>query len=203
MGRNKPAGRVNTEIRNHPVGAAFQRKTMQRVLPVLALTLLCACGATTPPTPAAQATASPVALSCTTSGDASASWPAPSAASSSPAILSATLSGDTMKLTFASGTPAFQVQPASSAHFTIDPSGQPVSLAGSAGVRIAMQGFRGDTVNYAGPKTLSSSGPLLMQVASIGDFEGYVSWGVGLSGPGCANVTASGSTLTFTFIAAP
>jgi hypothetical protein len=176
---------------------------MQRVLPVLALALLCACGATTPPTPAAQASPSPVALSCTPSGSASPSWPAPASASSSPAILSATVSGDTLKLTFAAGTPQFQVQPASSAHFTIDPSGQAVDLAGTTGVRIAMQGFRGDVVNYAGPKTITSTGPLLMQVASIGDFEGYVSWGVGLGGPGCANVTASGSTLTFTFIPAP
>lgn len=176
---------------------------MQRVLPVLALALLCACGATTPPAPAAQASPSPVALSCTASGDASPSWPTPATAPSSPAILSATVSGDTLKVTFASGTPKFQVQPASTAHFTIDPSGQPVNLAGSAGVRIAMQGFRGDTINYSGAKTLSSSGPLLMQAASIGDFEGYVSWGVGLSGPACANVTASGSTLTFKFIATP
>jgi hypothetical protein len=102
-----------------------------------------------------------------------------------------------------SGTPPFQIARQTDAHFFNDPRGDAVNLAGSAGVRIAMQGFRGDMVNYAGSKTLTSNGPLLLQVASIGDFEGYVSWGVGLSGPGCANVTSSGSTLTFTFIAAP
>lgn len=176
---------------------------MQRVLPVLVLALLCACGATTPPTPAAQASPSAVALSCTASGDASASWPAPSTASSSPAIVSATATGDKLQLTFASGTPKFQIARQTDAHFVTDPKGSPVNLAGSAGVRIAMQGFTGGVVNYSGPTTLNSSGPLMLQVASIGDFEGYVSWGVGLSAPGCATVTASGSTLTFTFIAAP
>ena len=176
---------------------------MQRLLPVLALALLCACGATTPPTPAAQASPSPVALSCTDSGTASASWAAPSAAPSTPAIVSATASGDKLQITFASGTPQFQIARQTAAHFVMDPKGSPVNLAGSAGVRIVMQGFRGDLANYSGPATLNSSGPLLLQAASIGDFEGHVSWGVGLSGPGCANVTASGSTLTFTFIAAP
>ena len=74
---------------------------MQRLLPVLALALLCACGATTPPTPAAQASPSPVALSCTDSGDASASWAAPSTAPSTPAIVSATASGDKLQITCA------------------------------------------------------------------------------------------------------
>ncbi len=66
-----------------------------------------------------------------------------------------------------------------------------------------MTGFRGDMSNYTGSKSLDSSGPLLLQVAELGDFEGYVSWGAGLSKPGCANVVASGSTLTFHFIPAP
>ena len=66
-----------------------------------------------------------------------------------------------------------------------------------------MTGFRGDVSNYTGPKTLDSAGPILLQAASIGDFEGYVSWGAGLSKPGCANVTAGGSTLTFHFVPVP
>jgi len=38
-------------------------------------------------------------------------------------------------------------------------------------------------------------------VGAIGDFEGVVSFGAGVSRPACANVTASSSTLTFRFIA--
>jgi hypothetical protein len=70
-------------------------------------------------------------------------------------------------------------------------------------VRILLTGFRGFRPNYAGPKTLTSKGPLLLQAAELGDFEGYASWGVGVRGPACANVTSSGSTLTFHFIKAP
>jgi hypothetical protein len=117
--------------------------------------------------------------------------------------VSATASGDTLTLTFANGTPPFQVVPQSSAMFTEDPSGKQVSLAGTFGARIVLTGFRGDQPNYSGPKTIMSSGPLLLQVAEVGDFEGTVSWGAGLSGAGCASVTSSGSTLTFKFINAP
>ena len=114
--------------------------------------------------------------------------------------MSAVVSGDTFTLTFKTGTPAFTVEQLPSPHFHVDPSGLPVDLSGNAGVRIAMTGFRGDLSNYIGPKTLDSNGPLLLQVGSIGDFEGYVSWGAGLSKPGCAYVTTSGSTLTFHFV---
>lgn len=47
---------------------------------------------------------------------------------------------------------------------------------------------------------MTSSGPLLLQVMQIGDFEGVVTWAAGLSRSSCASVTASGSTLTFRFI---
>jgi hypothetical protein len=174
---------------------------MRRLTLILALGLLCACGGTsstaspTPPSP------SPPSDTCTPSGYASLSWALPQPASNpAPTLQSATVSGDTLKLTFFSGTPAFQLTTQSNAHFSLDPSGGPVNLAGSAGVHILLTGFRGFQPNYTGPKTLTSSGPLLLQVAELGDFEGYVSFGGGLSSPGCANVTTSGSTLTFHFI---
>jgi len=176
---------------------------MRRITFTLALIFISACGAANggsgQPTPP---TASPVALSCTASGDASANWPAASSASATtPAIVSAAADGDTLKLTFASGTPQFQVTPVGSAHFTVDPSGRPVDLAGASGVKIVLRGFRGDVSNYNGPARLTSSGPILLEVGAIGDFEGVVSFGAGVSRPACAHVTASSSTLTFRFIA--
>ncbi len=176
---------------------------MRRTIPTLALMLICACGAANGAngTPA-QATASPVALNCTASGAASALWPAaPSASATTPAIVSAVADGDTLKLTFASGTPQFEVAPVGSAHFTVDPSGRPVDLAGTSGVRIVLRGFRGDVSNYNGAARFTSSGPILLETGAIGDFEGVVSFGAGVSRPACANVTASLSTLTFHFIA--
>jgi hypothetical protein len=88
----------------------------------------------------------------------------------------------------------------SGTEFAEDPSGKRVSLSGTDGVRIVLTGFRGDQVNYKGDKKLTSTGPRLLQVAQLGDFEGNVDWGVGLNGPSCAIVTSSGSTLTFQFI---
>jgi hypothetical protein len=174
---------------------------MGRLTLTLALAVLCGCGASsaTPGHPSP----SPVALSCTASGAASPSWPAPDKASTSPAIASAAVSGDTLTLTFVSGTPRFQIEQVSNTHFTKDPSGIPVDLAGTSGARIVLRGFRGDVANYTGQASLSSSGPLLMQASKIGDFEGVVTFAAGLSKPACANVTSSGSTLTLRFIAAP
>jgi hypothetical protein len=133
------------------------------------------------------------ARGCTTSGAAS--------GSATPAIVSAAVSGDTLTLTFSNGTPAFQVTTQPSARFLEDPSGQPVTLGGSAGARIVLTGFRGDTSNLTGvPKSLTSSGPLLRQVAAVGDFEGVVSFGAGLSSAGCAGVTSNQSSLVFHFV---
>lgn len=136
-----------------------------------------------------------LARRCTTSGTAS-----PGEGTLS--IVSASVSGDTLTLTFNSGTPAFDVTTQPSAQFVQDPSGRTVTLAGSAGVRIVLRGFRGDTPNLTNvPKSLTSKGPLLRQVAPIGDFEGVVSFGAGLSSPGCAHVTSGQSSLVFHFIA--
>lgn len=182
------------------------RKEGSMRIPILAaaVVFVCACGTATGsggPSPASPSP-SPVALSCTPSGAASPSWPSPQTAGAGPAITSAVVSGDSMQLTFASGTPQFRVEPQSSAAFTLDPSGAPVSLAGTAGVRIVLVGFPGDRSNYSGQTSLASSGPLLLQANKLGDFEGVVTFGAGVSGPACANVTASGPTLTFRFIPA-
>lgn len=179
---------------------------MRRITLILTAILLSACGAVSGSAgqPAANPSPSQVALTCTPSGEASASWPAPQTASGSgPAILSVAVSGDTLKLTFAAGTPQFEVQPQASAHFFGDPQGQPIDLKGAAGVRIVLRGFRGDLSNYDGQSLLTSSGPLLLQVRKTGDFEGVVSFAAGVSAPACASVTADASSLTFHFIPAP
>ncbi len=116
--------------------------------------------------------------------------------------MSAIAAGDTLTLTFDQGTPEFEVKPQSTAHFIgTDGRGTPVDVAGSAGAEIILRGFRGDVGNYTGPTLIKSEGPLLLEVRAIGEFEGVVGWAAGLSMPGCANVTASGSTLTFRFTA--
>jgi hypothetical protein len=128
-------------------------------------------------------------------------WPLPAPPKSdTPPIASATASGDTLTLTFTHGTPPFQVITQQGVAFTEDPSGKALTLAGTDGAQIVLTGFRGDQSNYKGEKKITSSGPRLLEVAELGDTEGTVSWGVGLSGPSCAVVTSNGSTLTFLFI---
>jgi hypothetical protein len=175
----------------------------QAVVVACVLALVQACGGSTP---SAQATPTPspapTPLTCTAGGPASASWPTPDTrTSTTPPIVSASVSGDTLTLTFDQGTPLFEVTPQPSAHFTATTGqGAPVDLAGSAGVLIILRGFRGDMQNYTGPTSITSQGPLLLEARAIGEFEGVVGWGAGLSKPGCANVAASASTLTFRFI---
>jgi hypothetical protein len=133
------------------------------------------------------------ARSCSISGAAS--------GSGTPALVSASVSGDTLTLTFSNGTPAFELTTQPSARFLEDPSGRPITLGGSAGERIVLRGFRGDTSNLTGvPKLLTSNGALLRQLSPVGDFEGVVSFGAGLSSPGCASVTRTQSSLVFHFV---
>lgn len=179
------------------------------VLVSLGVLALPGCGAATSAQPSAStdnvtvpATPGPATLVCTSSGQASPSWPAPwTGSASAPAIVSAIVAQDTFKLTFDSGTPEFEVIPQPTSHFNFDSGlGQPIDLAGSAGVRIVLKGFRGDMNNYAGPVSITSHGPLLMQIHAIGEYEGQVTWAAGLSSPSCASVTAAGSVLSFRFI---
>ena len=174
---------------------------------LMACAALMACGtasngpAGTSPSPSTPTSSSPVA--CSTSGPASSTWPSADKLPATAAITSVSVTGDTMTITFAQGTPAFEVATQPNANFTADPSGQAVSLAGKAGVKITLRGFRGDVQNYSGSKSITSTGPILLQASELGDFEGVVTWGAGLSAAGCAAVTASGSTLTFQFIRQP
>jgi len=76
-------------------------------------------------------------------------------------------------------------------------------LSGTRGVYIAMSGFRGGISNYTGATSLSSTGPLLLQVYKLQDFEGTVSFGAGTASPACANVTSTANSLRFQFINPP
>jgi hypothetical protein len=138
---------------------------------------------------------------CSDTGTASSEWPLPQPPpSSTPPIVSATVSGDTFQLTFVKGTPPYQAITQSGTDFTEDPSGKKVTLGGTDGARIVLTGFRGDQSNYKGEKKFKSPGPRLLEVVELGDSEGTVSWGVGLDGPACADISLDGSTLTFHFV---
>jgi hypothetical protein len=171
------------------------------LLVTLATAVLCACGVSNPR--AAQPSPTLTTLSCTSSGQASPLFASPAAPAITPPIVSAVAAGDTLTLTFAQGTPTFEVKTQPSSHFIAGSGrGTWVDVPGSAGAEITLSGFRGDIQNYTGSTSIKSQGPLLLEVRHISEFEGYVDWVVGLSDQACANVIASGSTLTFQFVPA-
>ena len=77
--------------------------------------------------------------------------------------------------------PAYTVSRQASAKFVKDPSGLPVTMRGSAGLRIVFHGASGAT-SYNGSRDLT---PVVQEVEQLGDFEAVLSWGAGLSRASC------------------
>jgi len=81
--------------------------------------------------------------------------------------------------------PEYQLNRQTTTHFVRDASGQPVTLSGSAGIRVVLR--NADIVTGA-PTDLKPNVPEIREVAQIGNFERVVSYGVGLSTPACIRV---------------
>jgi hypothetical protein len=83
--------------------------------------------------------------------------------------------------------PHYTLTPKSSSIFTLDPSGARVDLLGSAGLKIVMHTATGRGT-YFGPSDFRPRFPQLREARLIGDFEGYVTWGLGLAHQSCKRV---------------
>jgi hypothetical protein len=86
--------------------------------------------------------------------------------------------------------PMYSIWRQASARFVKDPSGQNVTLRGSAGLRISFNGATG--INsytgaeiYTGPRDITPGLPVVQEVEQLGDFEGGMTWGAGLSRSSC------------------
>jgi hypothetical protein len=80
--------------------------------------------------------------------------------------------------------PSYTVSRQASAKFVKDPSGLPVTMRGSAGLRIVFHGASGAT-SYNGSRDMTPNLPVVQEVEQLGDFEAVMSWGAGLSQPSC------------------
>jgi len=80
--------------------------------------------------------------------------------------------------------PAYTVSRQASAKFVKDPSGMPVTMRGSAGLRIVFHGASGAS-SYSGSFDLTPGLPVVQEVEQLGDFEAVLSWGAGLSRAAC------------------
>ena len=92
---------------------------------------------------------------------------------------------DRLTIQFQNGQPqSIQLQPQSNATFTRDGIGDMVQLAGSDGILVSI--FSGDAhTAYSGPTDIKTGYAGLLEVRVVGDFEGYVHFGLGLSKPAC------------------
>ncbi len=80
--------------------------------------------------------------------------------------------------------PGYTVSRQASAKFVKDPSGLPVTMRGSSGLRIVFQGASG-AASYSGSRDLMPNLPVVQELEQLGDFEAVLSWGAGLSQASC------------------
>lgn len=95
---------------------------------------------------------------------------------------------DRFVLQFDPIVPTYTVKRQSNAVFTQGASGQSVTLAGKAGVLITVHSAQG-TTTFTGSTDVATPGyKVLREARQVQDFEGYVSWGLGLSQASCMRV---------------
>jgi hypothetical protein len=96
---------------------------------------------------------------------------------------------DRITFQFANGFPGdITVKLQSNATFTQGASGQQFTLPGSKGLLVTFHIADAHT-NYHGSTDFPNVGPGLREARQAEDFEGYVQWGLGISGTGCYRVT--------------
>jgi hypothetical protein len=97
----------------------------------------------------------------------------------------ADLGYDRLTIEFQNGQPAsIQLDPQSGTSFTRDPKGDTVKLAGTNGIKVRIFSTDAHTA-YSGSQDIKTGFTGLLEVRLIGDFEGYVTWALGLSKPAC------------------
>ena len=91
---------------------------------------------------------------------------------------------DRFVLEFDGAVPTYTVKASQTATFAQDPSGQQIQLAGAAGIRITVTG---STISsqFTDPADVTYAYPALKESRRLGDFEGTLSWGLGVAKPSC------------------
>ena len=97
---------------------------------------------------------------------------------------------DRVTIEFKNGQPAsIEVGPNKAGNkFMTDPKGDTVTLAGQVGLLIVIHTSDAHT-DYSGSTDIKTGYSGLLEVRQLGDNEGYVTYGLGLSSPGCYTAT--------------
>jgi len=98
---------------------------------------------------------------------------------------------DRVVFQFSGGRPAVTTQRVATVY--ADPKGTPVPLAGQSYLHVVFRGASGVCPSSAqrtwtGPSVLAPYYPQLLTVSAAGDFEGYLSFGIGLAAKGSYHV---------------
>ena len=91
---------------------------------------------------------------------------------------------DRFVIQFSGPVPQYEVKPQASTTFTQDPSGFRVTLDGSAGLQVTVHGAQ-SYGSYSGSTDLRPRLSVLREARQVGDFEGVLTWGLGLSHASC------------------
>jgi hypothetical protein len=96
---------------------------------------------------------------------------------------------DRLTIEFQNGQPeTIEVRPQTDTKFMTDPKGDTVSVVGQAGIKVTIHISDAHTA-YSGPTDIKTGYSGLREVREIGDFEGYVTFALGVSSPGCYSAT--------------
>jgi hypothetical protein len=92
---------------------------------------------------------------------------------------------DRLTIEFHGGQPqSIQLQPQIGTSFIRDGIGDTVKLAGNDGLLVSMFSTDAHTA-YSGPRDIKTGFTGLLEVRVVGDYEGYVHFGLGLAKPAC------------------
>ena len=95
---------------------------------------------------------------------------------------------DRFVMQFDSPVPQYTVKRQAKPVFTQAGSGQTITLSGTAGVLVTVKSAS-QSATYSGSTDFTQAGfPVLKEARLTGDFEGTVSWGLGLGSPACMRV---------------
>ena len=95
---------------------------------------------------------------------------------------------DRFVLQFDPIVPTYTVKRQAKPVFPSGASGQNVTLTGNAGALVTVHSAQG-TTTFTGSTDIATPGyKVLLEAKQTQDFEGYVSWGLGLSQPACMRV---------------
>jgi hypothetical protein len=148
---------------------------------------------TTQPSPAASSSSAPTPTPSSTWGPCGLQVPQQAAVGMPSQITHVRVGTDSTRdrfvVEFNGPIPPFELRQQDSTTFTQDASGRPITVAGSHGWLLVLHGADEHT-SYSDPNDFQPGYPVLIEARNIGDFEGTVSWGLGVtSKPSCPTIS--------------